>query len=450
MVRYMLIPHFDFDLARVPAPPVDDPPLTPLYDSLTANLPHPVMAYTSLSFPPSTYLFPHAHVVEKYLESYADHFDLNSHIRLDTQVLSIEYIGTSWKVLVSGKSEALDFDLVIVCNGHYTKPRYPSTPGLQVWLQHDRASHSAWYRSPEKYKNLAVLVVGAGPSGRDISSEVRSTVSRVIHSITGGSNSHDGNLTVKGRIARFGASGDVEFEDGLIETGIDHCILATGYEKSFPFLPESLLLRGDPMPTEDGIPGLLYNSTYCLYPLARHIFPLFQTQYPPNSLAFIGLQSRVAPLPLVEAQAHAIVHFFANSDSFDIPHEKKLLLERYNRLAAELGTRDASVIWKSWHKFTDMEQFGYRDELYRFASSSSDPSTPPIIVRDWEREAYARRDSLRELWVELERSGKADDFVRGVGENGIQEWVDLMRKMMRMIDEKGLEDTVDALRGLQL
>lgn len=29
-----------------PSPPEGDPPLTPLYDSVTTNLPHPVMAYT--------------------------------------------------------------------------------------------------------------------------------------------------------------------------------------------------------------------------------------------------------------------------------------------------------------------------------------------------------------------------------------------------------------------
>ncbi|KAI0091744.1 hypothetical protein BDY19DRAFT_932007 [Irpex rosettiformis] len=55
-------------------------------DSLTTNLPHPIMQYPSLPFPPSTNLYPPAATVLKYLQIYAAHFDLGKLIRFNTRV----------------------------------------------------------------------------------------------------------------------------------------------------------------------------------------------------------------------------------------------------------------------------------------------------------------------------------------------------------------------------
>lgn len=418
----------------VPAEPVRDPPLTPLYDCLTTNLPHPVMAYTSFSFPPSTYLFPKAKTVENYLDSYTQEFDLNRHIHLNTTILSVTRAELCWKVLVSERPEPLEFDLLMVCNGHYNKPRFPSIPGLDSWLRDHRATHSAWYRSPEKYSSQVVIVIGAGPSGQDISADLSTVASRVIHSVNGATASHTGNLTIKGRVARFcPPNGVVEFEDGSTEC-IDYCILATGYEMSFPFLPDSILSKGNPeQPSSDApLPRSLCNTTFSVYPLARHLFPLFQDQYPPQTLAFLGLLYKVAPLPLLEVQANAALHFFANPDSLDVVQEKNFILDRYIDFAKQ--GKSPAEIWKAWDKFAEMDQFDYRDKLSRFASS-------PVVVQDWEKEMYAHKVSLRKLWVELENSGEADDMVRGVGTNGNDEWVELMRRMLRMVEERGLVDS---------
>ena len=94
-------------------PPTDDPLLTPLYDSLTMNLPHPVMAYTSYPFPPSTPLFPHARVVKHYLDDYADHFHLRAYIQLDTGVTQLKWDGSIWQVITS-TGELLRFDLIFI------------------------------------------------------------------------------------------------------------------------------------------------------------------------------------------------------------------------------------------------------------------------------------------------------------------------------------------------
>ncbi|KAF8068865.1 hypothetical protein FPV67DRAFT_1094160 [Lyophyllum atratum] len=425
----------------LPAPATDDPPLSSLYDSLTTNLPHPVMAFTSHSFPPSTPLFPRASIVHKYLDDYADHFRLRPHIQLNTSVTSVTREHSNWKVTLS-TGKVLPFDLVIVCNGHHRIPRYPDTPGLAQWLNSGRASHSAWYRRPENLGDR-ILVVGAGPSGLDISAEMRTVAGTVIHSVSGTPAEDFGNLRRRGRVARFGEDGHVAFEDGTTEEEVSHCILATGYEFSFPFFSADIL-RSKAPPLAPPLPSEMYNSTYSIFPLARHMFPL-QNAFPPSSLVFLGrILHRVAPFPVLEAQARAALHAFGNPGSLDPIRESVDVMARYEELSLRVGN-DPSVIAKAWHRFEPLDQYDYRSALYNFVVRASGDSGP---VRDgeegkgssayaeWEKEGYVNRTLLRNAWVKLEKSGEADKWVRGVGEGGKHEWVEMMRKFMTWAEEQ--------------
>ncbi|KAJ7158370.1 hypothetical protein C8R43DRAFT_1087061 [Mycena crocata] len=390
-------------------------PLTPLYDSLTTNLPHPLMAFPSYPFPPSTPIFPAASHVQSYLESYAAHFGLNAFIRLGTSVSAVCRESSKWKVRLQS-NEILDFDFVIVANGHHQVPRYPDVPGIESWLAANKASHSIWYRRPESLGSK-ILVVGGGPSGNDISAEMAHTCHTLIRSITG---APSGAHKIRGRTTRFGENGQVFFEDGSVETGVDYCILATGYQVSLPFLSDPILRSGLP-PHCPPLPNKLHNSTYHLFPLANHIFPL-QSDFPPTSLVFMGLPVRVVPLPVMEAQAAAIVHAFAHPTSLDVELETTAVLRRY----VALGGRNPAAIARLWSVFKDDEQFDYQDDLYVFAGKD-------IRMPQWRKDMYRAKALLRSFWVELERRGEADDWVRGVG--GADEWVALLRKLLRAAEE---------------
>ncbi|KAG7448693.1 FAD/NAD(P)-binding domain-containing protein, partial [Guyanagaster necrorhizus] len=412
-----------------PSEPVDDqPPLSALYDSLTTNIPHPVMSFTSLPFPPSTPLYPVARVVEDYLQAYAKHFGLNTHIRLGTSVVALQFDSESskWKVKLSTK-ETLDFDWVIVCSGHYSKPRYPDTPGLSKWLHDKRASHSSWYRRPQDVIGDKILVVGNGPSGIDISAELRRHVKILVRSVSGGTGEEDGNLIVRPRAVHYEDDGSVLFEDGSKEAGIDRCILATGFEVSFPFLSNEDLVPGLPAAVPP-LPRELYNSTYNIFPLAQHLFP-FQSRFPPTTIAFMGLLIKVAPFPLVEAQARAALHIFAHPNELDLAKETADIVTRYQQLRAELQTEDPLALAKAWHVFKGSEQFDYRDELYAYTAPSFGGDAK--VVPQWEKDMYDNKITLKQVWFDLVKEGVADDWVRGVGENGPQDWVALAKRMMK-------------------
>ena len=431
------------------------------------------MAYTSFPFPAGTALFPPASTVLKYFEDYAAHFDLNQYIRLNTPVVSVTWDRTTrkWTVIVRApgvsEEEAHECDFVIVANGHYRLPRLPATPGLEEWVETKKAMHSVYYRNPSDFGDAnTVAVIGGGPSGQDLVTDLLASGRRVIHSVTGAAREdlHDGRLKVRGRIARYGEldKGQLTFEDGSEESGVDRAVLATGYKFDFPFFPASVLQPSVPPPVPP-LPGALYNSTYHVFPLARHLFPLVSAdEFPSSTVAFLGVPIRVAPLPLLEAQMRAVLYVFEHPESLDPTQEAVDVISRYEALRARTAQRLAAspstdseirdplassaspspnddplelelAIAAAWHRFEGHEQFHYRDALHALAGH-------PHRVPAWEVEMYDAKGVLREEWRDLERLGLADEWVRGVGmgegEGATEEWVGMMRRLLRRAEER--------------
>jgi hypothetical protein len=352
------------------------------------------MCFPTFPFPPSTPLFPHASVVQTYLEEYARHFGLMRLVELNAAIRLAEWnVDTQhWQVtVVKGRESRLEkFDHIVVANGHYRLPRLPNTPGLQRWLSDRRASHAVVYRySLPEYRDKRILVVGAGPSGSDISAELRGFANVVLHSVTGGvpADPEEKGFKTRGRVTEYLNDGSVLFEDGTPEQAIDHCILATGYDLSFPFLP---WIRRD-LPDIDASPTMsLTNSRFHVFPLARQVFPLSEG-FAPGALAFLGLPLRVAPFPLLEAQARAFVHAISRPDAFDAEAEITAVRERMEALGLRVGS-DARAVAKAWHVTEDQAQFDYRDELNTWAAPST---TGGDQVPDWVPEMYAAKGTLR-------------------------------------------------------
>ncbi|KAG1812143.1 uncharacterized protein BJ212DRAFT_1465252 [Suillus subaureus] len=414
----------------LPAPPVVDAYnalMTPLYDSLTTNVPHPIMAYTSYSFPPETPLFPSAHVVQTYLESYAAYFNLMSLIKFDTTVLDARWESTQWTVTLSDGGH-FAYDHLIVANGHYHLPRVPDVPGLTDWMKNGRASHSAWYRK-SNFLGDKILVVGGGPSGQDIATEMCTVSSVVVHSVDapGVMTNDAGNPVRRGRLIELKANGQVVFDDGTTEDNIDHCILATGFHMHFPFFEGAAMINQNIPPDFPPLPpGELFNSTHHVFPLAKHLFPL-QARYPTSSIAFMGLITRVAQFPLMEAQAYAIVRAFSDPASLDPITETVDIITRADKIR-RTGASTPLDIAKAWFRFDREDQWNYRHALYQFAQGMGS-GTPHIKVTEWEKELYDLKTEMKSGWKDLEKSGDSSEWLRDVGKNGVQDWVGLMYRV---------------------
>ncbi|KAG9045316.1 hypothetical protein FS837_006505 [Tulasnella sp. UAMH 9824] len=385
-------------------------PASPIYNSLTTNLPVNMMAFHDYQFPPGTALFPHAEVVQQYLLGFAEEFGLRGFVQFRSRVEEAFWRDGEWNVRVAGQPEAQRFDHLVVANGHYNKPYEPNIPGLRDWgaVEGRDVMHSTWYREPSSYAGKRVLVVGDGPSGRDLSIEIAQVALETYHSAEGFRRNDVPNPKQRPAPTRFDAewNGKVIYSDGSIEERVDVVILATGYELSAPFLSQ-LIVQPQP-PTPEEFPGYLRNSGAHIYPLAQHIFPI-SDDLPPSSLAFIGLPNHVAPFPLCEAQAAAALRAFANPQTFEIEEAKdwiRLRNKHLSDIARGVGRDELRTVGRLWHRISGTPQFEYRDELLRLAGMTK------WLTDDWLPTMYAQKVVLRDEWTNAARSGEGESLVK--------------------------------------
>ena len=405
------------------------------------------MCFAALPFPPSTAVYPSAKAVEDYLDSFISHFGLSPNIQLNTVVERLERDETNsfWRVRLSGPgygNEWLKFDKVVVGSGRSRLPRFPNIPGLEEWLAAGKATHSVWYRRPAD-SGSTLLVVGGGSSGCDIAAEMASlaSTSAVYFSVTRPPIYAPRNAKVqyRDRITEFltldeKGKGRVRYEDGG-EDEVDSCIIATGYKMAYPFLSDSLIQSSLPPTPIPPIPkGKLYNTTYLIFPLIRHLFPATD-KYPPTSLAFPGLLFRVAPFPLIEAQSHAMVKLWASPERLDVNAEVDAIISRYERLKDKFEGDEYQVA-KRYFVLDIPEQFQYRDGLYTLAYIEDKETLEKYITPAWHGEMFGNVPLMRAEWEEMERTGEAEGFVKKVGEVSRDEWEELMYKLLKRALER--------------
>lgn len=121
------------------------------------------------------------------------------------------------------------FDAIFLCNGHYSHPSIPQYDGLNEFL--GKKIHSHDYRQPNQFRNEIVLIIGAGPSGKDIMQEIAVTAKRIIWSHHRDLNQQilPSNVKQIGDVKRF-TSNSVQFVNGDEDT-ITCILFCTGVDK---------------------------------------------------------------------------------------------------------------------------------------------------------------------------------------------------------------------------
>lgn len=140
----------------------------------------------------------------KYFQLYADHFGLRKYIHFNHQVIELsrndDHSTTGrWRIKYKHNSREFEevFDGVMVCSGHHVYPRIPQFPGqdkfqgtsdallTQVWLCFTTGEihHTHSYKTPDKYENKNVVVVGFANSALDAGVELSSVANQVSSAI---------------------------------------------------------------------------------------------------------------------------------------------------------------------------------------------------------------------------------------------------------------------------
>ncbi|XP_059154206.1 dimethylaniline monooxygenase [N-oxide-forming] 2-like [Physella acuta] len=211
------------------------------------------------------------------------------------------------KIIDLQKCKQRMFDFVLICNGFFKIPVYPSIPGLETFA--GTVQHSFHYTDGSQFKNKNVLVVGNSFSAGDISFDISTQAKQVHISLRQGTwivprilsggrpldickrrcdiyswnpekiintiliseaqNKIDhvtsgicpdqppslsswmtalmsGQIKTYGHLARIDGC-DAVFQDGTRVTGLDAIVLCTGYEPEYSFLDQDLLQEFDKM-----------------------------------------------------------------------------------------------------------------------------------------------------------------------------------------------------------
>ena len=124
--------------------------------------------FTDFPMPESFPDFPSKAEMQRYFRSYAEHFGLLEHIRLNTEVLRVSPLPANgvdeprWRTECAG-GRVVFSHTVTIANGHHTEPLTADYPGTFA----GQMTGSSEYRTPDLFEGKRVLVVGSGNTACD-------------------------------------------------------------------------------------------------------------------------------------------------------------------------------------------------------------------------------------------------------------------------------------------
>ncbi|RDA86609.1 hypothetical protein CP532_6017 [Ophiocordyceps camponoti-leonardi (nom. inval.)] len=284
-----------------------------IYDHLRANIIGPLMQFSDEPFPSTCRVFPSCEDIRSCIRRYGS--EVRHLVRFGHQVVRLELLrGDRWRLCAqnveSGDVTDYIFDAVVVATGHYSVPFIPDINNIAAF-HHVHPSiivHSKQYRNPDSFRDKKVIVVGNGPSGIDIASQINAvSKGRTLLSVRSATSPE--NLALLGcdevpEIVDFIVDKRaVRFKDGRVETEVEAIVFCTGFLFSYPFLKN--------------IPSKLITNGRGVHGLYKH---LFYAQHP--TLVFPALLMRSVPWPVSEVQAAAFAAVWSNK--LDLPEAEEM------------------------------------------------------------------------------------------------------------------------------
>jgi Flavin-binding monooxygenase-like len=125
--------------------------------------------FSDFPLPDSASDYPSHRQLLAYFESYAANFGIDKRITFGATVEHCSPRANGWLVeyTQNGQRTSAQFDALAVCNGHHSRPRWPSYPGTFA----GRLMHSHEFKRAAPFQGQRVLVIGGGNSACDIAVE---------------------------------------------------------------------------------------------------------------------------------------------------------------------------------------------------------------------------------------------------------------------------------------
>ncbi|XP_053687772.1 senecionine N-oxygenase-like [Sabethes cyaneus] len=329
-----------------------------MYEGLWTNLPKEIMGFPDYEMPQQRRSYIHSSEVLKFIQNYANHFEVDKHIRFEHSVEEVKLTNTNkWEVrvkdLARDETETMIFDFVLVCNGHYFNPATPEVEGRKRFKGIQLHSHE--YRKPELFKNRNVLIIGSGPSGKDLVFAAAAHANTVYFSHHVPDKLKDmlfpSNVIQAPDVTRLHES-QVEFKDGSCHP-VDLILYCTGYRYNFPFLHESC--------------GIEVDSNW-VKPLYKQVLNI---NHP--TMAFIGIPYYVCTTLMFDLQSRFVMEYY--SGRRELPSRLEMQADH----DAEMAGRWARGLHKRQaHMLGGVSQAEYYDDL---AATAGIEPIPPVMTK---------------------------------------------------------------------
>ncbi|KAG5416752.1 FMO1 [Candida metapsilosis] len=345
-----------------------------IYQFMETNITHWLMSYRGVPFPKGTFSFPERRKVLKYVQEYVDtipHEKVN--IRENSNVTRVEKVNDIWEIDVEcgDKTEScLEYDAVILANGHFNTPFIPDVEGLSEWNENIPNSiiHSKYFESPNTYRGKRVLVIGNAASGVDISTQISTVAEQVYVSVRDLDNIGFQNDLIEyiDLIEKYNwQDKSVVTSSGHTYNNIDVVIFCTGYLYSMSFLRSDVIKDGSRV--QD-----VYKQ-------------IFNVNDP--SLTFVALLKNVVPMPLSESQSALIARYF--SGRYELPSQE----ERQNSYEKDLAEKGKGSTFHTYGYPQDVEYYRQLQDLI----DKQGLRTPGLVAPIWDNKLAHERSISTEL-----------------------------------------------------
>ncbi|XP_053674895.1 senecionine N-oxygenase-like [Anopheles nili] len=364
---------------------------TSMYQGLRTNLPKEIMGFPGFKMPEQDESYVRSDEVLQFIRDYAEHYNVTDKIAFQHLVVEVRPFtdgSEKWNVtvcqLVNGLSVTETFDFIFVCNGHYHTPQIPNYEGIECFK--GKQLHSHEYRNPDIFRDEVVLIIGAGPSGTDLTLEVSKLAKTVFfsHHVPDKLQKivFPPNVIHVPDILRI-LPNEVEFVNGSkhFVTIVFYC---TGYRYNFRFLHSDC--------------GIEVEDNW-VRPLYKHLLNINRP-----TMAFIGLPFYVCASLMFDLQARFCVAFY--NKSLPMP-SKKEMLDDYER---EMNER-----WSKGLKKRQAHMMGaeYQRTYYRsLAERAKIEPIPEVMTNIHIDSSIRKKEDLQNYRDDVYRILDDETFVR--------------------------------------
>ncbi len=148
------------------------------YPGLTCDVPSQLYQFSFAPKPDWTAVFAPGDEIQRYLRGVVAQFGIDDRLRLNSEVVSSEFTGSSWRTATADGAE-FEADFVVVATGVLHHPFTPDIPGLESF--DGDVLHTARWIDGIPTAGRRIAVIGNGSTGVQVVSALQRDAAQVTH-----------------------------------------------------------------------------------------------------------------------------------------------------------------------------------------------------------------------------------------------------------------------------